>query len=265
MQREISTAGRGGAFSYDNGAPSPSVLSQPTAFNLSSLYSSMLFPPTGMLLDDSQPSTETTVTPVVTPRFRQNHSSQLLIDQHYQQDLMDRHNRVLSQLLETEKKTLALRQENINLKMANFNLNNRLSLLLKPPTVNGPSSGLGLDNGLQRMQHVGVGHEEETSSDGHSWEDVVADRHLSPTSVMDSGRADGVDRVLLPKSISVRSNGYLKTNHAAGGSRPQNRIKSSSVNTAVHISFILPLYFLLSKRNLILLNMLTVLTSIYKK
>lgn len=235
MQREISTAGRGGAFSYDNGLPSPSVLSQP-AFDLTSLYSSMLFPPTGQLLDDSQPSTETTVTPVLTPRFRQNHSSQLLIDQHYQQDLMDRHNRVLSQLLETEKKTLALRQENINLKMANFNLNNRLSLMLKASSDYGPSSGLGLDNGLQSM-HVGVGHEEETSSDGHSWEDVVADRHLSPTSVMDSGRADGVDRVLLPKSISVPSSGYLKKVHAAGGSRPQDRTKSSSVNIAVHVSF----------------------------
>lgn len=168
MQREISTAGRGGAFSYDNGLPSPSVLSKPTAFDLTSLYSSMLFPPTGQLLDDSQPSRETTVTPVLTPRFRQNHSSQLLIDLHYQQALMDRHNRVLSQLLETEKKTLALRQENINLKMANFNLNNRLSLMLKASSDYGPSSGLGLDNGLQSM-HVGVGHEEETSSDGHSW------------------------------------------------------------------------------------------------
>ncbi|CAN4121753.1 unnamed protein product [Withania somnifera] len=140
---------------------------------------------------------------------------------------MDRHNRVLSQLLETEKKTLALRQENINLKMANFNLNNRLSLLLR---YYGPSSGLGLDNGLRRT-------DEEMSSDGHSREDVVADRHLSPTSVMDSGRVESVDRVLLPKSISVRSNGYLKTIHAAGagGSRPQNRTKSSSVNTAQRV------------------------------
>ncbi|CAN4124902.1 unnamed protein product [Withania somnifera] len=144
---------------------------------------------------------------------------------------MDRHNRVLSQLLETEKKTLALRQENINLKMANFNLNNRLSLLLRDygPSDYGPSSGLGLDNGLRRM------HEEEMPSDRHSWEDVVADRHLSPTSVMDSGRVEGVDRVLLPKSISVRSNGYLRTIHAAGGSRSQNRTKSSSVNTAQRV------------------------------
>ncbi|KAF3633915.1 Zinc finger CCCH domain-containing protein 14 [Capsicum annuum] len=242
MHREISTAaGHGGAFSYDN------ELSQPTAFDLSSLYSSMLLHPTGLLLDDSQNSTETTVTPVLTPRFRQSQSSnQLLIDQHYQQDLMDRHNRVLSQLLETEKKTLALRQENINLKMANFNLNNRLSSLLSDygPSSGlgldngllrdyGPSSGLGLNNGLRRM-HVGL--EEEMSSDGHSWEDVVADRHLSPTSVMDSGRVEGVDRILLPKSISVRSSGYLKTIHAAGGSsKQQNRAKASSVNTAQRV------------------------------
>ncbi|KAK4376392.1 hypothetical protein RND71_002688 [Anisodus tanguticus] len=219
MQREISTASRGGAFNYNTLSQSPSILSQPSTFDLTSLYSSIF-------LDDSKPSTEITVT----PRFRQNQrSNQLLINQHYQQDLMDRHNRALSQLLETEKKTLALRQENINLKMVNFNLNNQLSLILKASSnYYGPSSGLGLDNGLRRM------HEEETSSDGHSWEDVIVDRHLSPTSVMDSGQAEGVDRVLLPKSISVRSNGYLKTSHAGGGSRPKNLIKSS-IHTAQRV------------------------------
>ncbi|XP_059315941.1 zinc finger CCCH domain-containing protein 15-like [Lycium ferocissimum] len=199
MQREISTTGNGGAWNYNNTPlSSPSTLSQPTAFDLTSLYTSLT---------------------VTSPRFRQNNSSnQLLnINQHYQQDLMDRHNRVLSQLLETEKKTLALRQENINLKMVNFNLNNRLSLLLKASSdYYGQSS------------NFPVKLREETSSDGHSWEDVVADSHLSPTSVMDSGRADGVDRVQLPKSISVRSNGYLKNIHAAGGSRPKNLTKSSS-------------------------------------
>nr|GMD18498.1 zinc finger CCCH domain-containing protein 15-like [Ipomoea batatas] len=52
---------------------------------------------------------------------------------------------------------------------------------------------------------------------------------------MDSGRVErnNVDRVLLPKSISVRSSGYLKTAQA-GGSRPENRSKAS--HTAV-ISF----------------------------
>ncbi|KAK4358368.1 hypothetical protein RND71_023978 [Anisodus tanguticus] len=111
--------------------------------------------------------------------------------------------------------------------MVNFNLNNRLSLILEASSDYGPSSGLGLNNGLWS-------HEEETSSDGHSWEDVVAGLHLSPTSVMDSGRAEGVDRVLLPKSISVRSNGYLKTIHAAGGSRPKSLTKSS-VHTAQRV------------------------------
>ncbi|XP_009774204.1 zinc finger CCCH domain-containing protein 15 [Nicotiana tabacum] len=210
MQRESSTtAGHGGAYNYNTPSSPPSLLSQPNAFNLTSLYSSILFP--------------------------QNQNSQSLIDQHYHEDLMDRHNRVLSQLLEAEKKTLALRQENINLKMANFNLNNQLSLLLKATSSDyGP--GLGLDSvvdGIRRM-HIGVG-EEETSSDGHSWEDLVADRHLSPTSVMDSGRAEGVNRVLLPKSISVRSNGYLKTIHAGGGSRPQTSTKSVHTAQKVYV------------------------------
>lgn len=216
MQRESSTtAGHGGAYNYNTPSSPPSLLSQPNAFNLTSLYSSILFP--------------------------QNQNSQSLIDQHYHEDLMDRHNRVLSQLLEAEKKTLALRQENINLKMANFNLNNQLSLLLKASSSDyGPVLDLdSVVDGIRRM-HIGVG-EEETSSDGHSWEDLVADRHLSPTSVMDSGRAEGVNRVLLPKSISVRSNGYLKTIHAGGGSRPQTSTKS--VHTAVHISFTLFSHF----------------------
>ena len=50
------------------------------------------------------------------------------------------------------------------------------------------------------------------------WDDVAAVPDLieSPTSVIESGRLQNADveRFSLPKSISVRSNGYLKNNPA---------------------------------------------------
>ena len=59
------------------------------------------------------------------------------------------------------------------------------------------------------------------------WDDVaVPDLIESPTSVIESGRLQNADveRISLPKSISVRSNGYLKNNPAhhqpAGSTRP---------------------------------------------
>ncbi|GER44440.1 zinc finger protein [Striga asiatica] len=93
------------------------------------------------------------------------------------QDLMSRYQTILSHLRDVARLAQDLRQKNVNLRMANLDLNNRLNLLLNAT----PYGGLDL----------GSVEEEGTSE-------------KSPTSVMDSGR------VGLPKSISVRSSGYLK-------------------------------------------------------
>ncbi|KAA8532635.1 hypothetical protein F0562_032549 [Nyssa sinensis] len=98
-----------------------------------------------------------------------SYSTQSRINMEHQ-ELIDRHNLCLSHLREAEKEAEALRQENVNLRMANVDLHERLQSL--------------------------------------------------------------VNRVSLPKSISVRSKGYLKALQAGGSNgdrvRAPNRIKTVS-------------------------------------
>lgn len=148
-----------------------------------------------------------------------------LMDLYHHQDLTDRHSAVLSLLKDTTKQVQDLRQENINLKMFNADLTNRLSLLLGDTSsdVNtawfryrGMSLGpdLKVDEVLKGLGMMNLGTAENR---GSGWETPLAD---SPTSVMDSGRDESnADRASLPKSISVRSDGYPKTLQSCGGSR----------------------------------------------
>ncbi|KAL1531872.1 zinc finger CCCH domain-containing protein 15-like [Salvia divinorum] len=144
------------------------------------------------------------------------------------QDLTNRHRAVLSRLRSAAKQAQTLRQENVNLKMANLDLNNRLNLLLNsPPPFRGVDADHppGLENLMDRMRKMSV--EEEGTSEN----EAVAQ---SPTSVMDSGQCGlGEKRVHLPKSISVRSNGYLKAarDYASSSSNAgPNVVKASNEN-----------------------------------
>ncbi|KAL2558966.1 Zinc finger CCCH domain-containing protein 15 [Forsythia ovata] len=157
--------------------------------------------------------------------------------QQQHQDLVDRHHTVLSHLHKTAKQVQSLRQDNVNLKMANIDLNHRLNLLLSATSPFGlsgldPGSSSGWDpveDGLRKMSlggEDGPGGEEE-------WENevtvAVSEGHSeSPKSVVDLGRVggSGVERVSLPKSISVRSSGYLKMVRAAGMSSGGGQVKA---------------------------------------
>lgn len=157
--------------------------------------------------------------------------------QHHQ-DLMDHQNAVLlNYLKETAKQAQALRQENVNLKMVNAELTECLSLLMKSASEYGTFGLSGLDSvvsGLSRMSLAG----------GNAWNDVAGEGESpSPTSVMDSGRVEGNVEVVLPKSISVRSSGYLKSVQAGGSSGigvEVNKVLSSSKisNEAVNFSYL---------------------------
>ncbi|KAK6157630.1 hypothetical protein DH2020_011878 [Rehmannia glutinosa] len=199
MQRAISISGR------EN--PTVSAASPPFAGDYdiaTSLYPSILPPNHSPLLDyltdgsSISPSMESerALAPYW-PQFQQ---------QRLHQDLVDRHHRVISHLREAANQAQTLRQENVNLKMTNLDLNNRLNLLLNATPFHGVDLGPVLD-GLPKM---GIGAAEEGTIEN----EAVA---KSPTSVMDSGRG-GVERVRLPKSISVRSSGYLKAVRAGGSS-----------------------------------------------
>ncbi|XP_022726550.1 zinc finger CCCH domain-containing protein 15 isoform X1 [Durio zibethinus] len=132
----------------------------------------------------------------------------LLMQQH--QDMINRHNLCLTRLREAAKEAEALRQENTSLRSVNRDLNKQLSALIQASVQNHFASSdynttpFDLVNALRGLCLSGGGVGEEEVSDE------------SPTSVME-GAVD-VERVMLPKSISVRSNGYLKMMNQAGAS-----------------------------------------------
>lgn len=80
------------------------------------------------------------------PQKQQQQSTLPDPDYHYDnhvylhQDLVERQERVVSQLGELAKQEQALRQENVNLKIANLDLNNRLNVLLPTASVMMPKS-----------------------------------------------------------------------------------------------------------------------------
>lgn len=144
------------------------------------------------------------------------------------QDLTNRHRTVLLRLRDVARQAQTLRQENVNLKMANLDLNNRLNLLLNSSPFHADP---GMDDLVDRLRRMGV--EEEGTSEN----EAVAQ---SPTSVMDSGQGGlGEKRVHLPKSISVRSNGYLKAARPGGTASGPKVVKPSNENINGTVIFLL--------------------------
>ncbi|CAI9768102.1 unnamed protein product [Fraxinus pennsylvanica] len=178
---------------------------------------------------NSQPNDDDMLLSSCLPR---SHQIQL---QH--QDLIDQHHTVFSHLQKTAKQVQSLRQDNVNLKMANIDLNHRLNLLLSSTSSFGLSgldrgSSSGWDpvvDGLRKMSFGG----EDGPGEKEEWENEVtaafSEGHSeSPKSVVDLGRVGGrgEERVSLPKSISVRSSGYLKTVRAVGMSNGGGQVKA---------------------------------------
>ncbi|CAH9139865.1 unnamed protein product [Cuscuta epithymum] len=180
---------------YDSMSPPP-FHSQASSgsFDLRSLYNVIMIPPP--LHGDLSGGGE-----IMFP-WRIPHS-QFLLDQ---QDLVARHSALLAQLREVAKQAQALWQENVNLKMANLDLNIRLNSLLNASSDYAARSGAPCKYAIRRRSDVPVGRN-VSSSEGQPWEELSAgssgDCHESPTSVMDSGGIERKDvhRVLLPKSI----------------------------------------------------------------
>ncbi|XVE75255.1 hypothetical protein DITRI_Ditri12bG0080700 [Diplodiscus trichospermus] len=133
----------------------------------------------------------------------------IFMQQH--QDMINRHNLCLTRLREAQKEAEALRQENNSLRSVNRGLNKQLSALIQASVQNHFTSS---DNyNMAPSELVNALRGLCLSGGGVGEEDVSNE---SPTSVME-GEMD-VERVMLPKSISVRSNGYLKMMSQAGAS-----------------------------------------------
>ncbi|CAI9096116.1 OLC1v1032195C1 [Oldenlandia corymbosa var. corymbosa] len=115
---------------------------------------------------------------------RSDHSN-FLKDLHHRQDVMDRQHAVLTFLEKAAEEAQSLREENIGLKMVNSRLTGELAYLRKPLLIM-----LRRRLGIRSMGLVGEKRE----------------------------LGSNPDRVTLPKSISIRSNGYLKTAQPGGSS-----------------------------------------------
>ncbi|KAI4313876.1 hypothetical protein L6164_026823 [Bauhinia variegata] len=144
------------------------------------------------------------------------------------QDMVNRQSIRLSHLLETSKLEVnALRQENAHLRAVNRELSNQLNFVLQA-SVNqldgssGPMTSFDVTNGFGGLH---IGDTREGKENFANWKDQeVSDE--SPTSVIESPVE--VERFSLPKSISVRSNGYLKMAQTAGSAGSASRTKSAT-------------------------------------
>ncbi|KAK9060029.1 hypothetical protein SSX86_020733 [Deinandra increscens subsp. villosa] len=146
-------------------------------------------------------------------------------------DLIDRRNWCLSNLRLSAEEAEALRQENVNLLMANSELNKQLSHLQLQAASNSASSlqndANSIVNCFERMK---IGEKGTTETDKRPARGV---ENVDPIKNSD------VDRVKLPKSISIRSKGYLKTVQSGDGnasrSRAVDRVKPASVMQKVYV------------------------------
>ncbi|KAL6186532.1 hypothetical protein ACLB2K_042652 [Fragaria x ananassa] len=129
------------------------------------------------------------------------------------QEMVNRHSLCLKRLHEAAEEADALHRENSHLRNVNVELNKQLSLIhasiqkeieaSSSSVASRPRSPFGIVNGIRGLSIDGKSstHEEEDLSD-----------HSPTSDVMDNEEAENVnvERIALPKSISVRSSGYLK-------------------------------------------------------
>ncbi|VFQ78175.1 unnamed protein product [Cuscuta campestris] len=195
---------------YDYVFPSP-FLSQASssAFDLSSLYDAIMIPPDSPFFGESSGGGGENLPPFEAAAFPQ---PQILLDRRHHQDLVARQSAVLGNLREMAKQAQALRQENVNLKMANLDLNRRLALLLKASPDYASVHGGPPEFGVRRKS--GPVGDQDSAGEGQPWEDLTA-AAAALSSSCDRRTRESPIGITLPKSISVRSRGYVKSAQAA--------------------------------------------------
>lgn len=151
------------------------------------------------------------------------------------QDMVNRQSMCLNRLVETSKEVEALREENGLLRAANKELQKQLHLVIQASLENhyggGGSSGqmqptlFDVLHGFRGL-HIGEGNKENYADWNNNNLNIMNNNNSnnkelqeiseeSPTSVIENNNVVEVERFSLPKSISVRSNGYLKTAQSA--------------------------------------------------
>ncbi|CAO2830135.1 unnamed protein product [Amaranthus hypochondriacus] len=166
----------------------------------------------------------------------------ILMSEH--KDLMKRHALCLKQLQKTFKEAENLRQENTNLRMANLELGNQVNLLIQTTlknryqtvSISDYTEQSGSSSLSSSSEKFGGGYAKERENEG--LKEGFVSQSQSPTKLtMENSESeiekDEEARVTLPKSISVRSNGFLKMNQTSGAGNnsslsPATRIRAPS-------------------------------------
>ncbi|KAL6007361.1 hypothetical protein ACLOJK_032858 [Asimina triloba] len=140
------------------------------------------------------------------------------------QDVCEKYGACLSHLREIMEEVEVLRQENAKLRIANGDLIKRLSLLSgKQSSLPTRARAAGFQplsvlNDFRRLSLGDGGHHGGASNDIPE---------TSPTSVLGYGEnrfeRRNTDRVMLPKSISIRSSGFLKVSPPGGSNAGTSR------------------------------------------
>ncbi|KAK3036715.1 hypothetical protein RJ639_030539 [Escallonia herrerae] len=240
------STGHGGLTTNRATSPFPD---QPEAYPLTSLYS--IFPP--LTPPSHQPTTSTTDyhhNTTTNPIDYHHDTTTTPPDYHHQlrthlfelqQTLIDRRRAwCLSRLRQSAKEAESLRQENINLQIANLELNKQLSLLLQSSLQNNPHempfSPTPLSSVIDSFRGMGIGERAAAGGRDAAWDEE------SPVSEVENDPVEEVDlnRISLPKSISVRSNGFLKAAGQGGetsGDRARGQGKIKTANKAPFACF----------------------------
>ncbi|GMH19016.1 hypothetical protein Nepgr_020857 [Nepenthes gracilis] len=154
------------------------------------------------------------------------------MESHLYQELLNQYGVAVNYLHDLTREAKALREENELIRLANEDLTRHFGSLLSQPSVHQSrgvtSSTPSLTDDLRRFSASNKENHREIPNDA-----ALSDNIL--TCAIESDRLDGTgpDRVSLPKSISVRSSGYLKVNQPAGNnvagpSRAPNRSRMPS-------------------------------------
>ncbi|EEF36088.1 zinc finger CCCH domain-containing protein 15 [Ricinus communis] len=159
------------------------------------------------------------------------------------QDLINRNALCLTRLREAATEVESLRLENAALRSFNRELNNHLNLVFQTssslqehyhPLSSTTAPFQILNNGFNHFCNIGYGNAGEEEEE----EEVCEEEDESPTSVMQVQNVDTTtpsERITLPKSISVRSDGYLKTSQpTASKTRGTTRSKPQSQLDGAH-------------------------------